>query len=515
MSYNRSSTRPLVNNSNDVTQQGTALTPPLVHRYPTVSDSFPPNPTQENPWSGIKYPPSLPSTTTFVDSDVPIEQSYSSLRQPSPLSIKPVRTDEYSILRIDHYTTIGQPDISPTQVYNQLEHSTKQELSPIQDYSKLDRTGNIDTDTLGCDDHYSTPYSMVNEPLPIQDYSKLDRSGNFSKQIYNSTEVSSGHGDHHHSPQDRPPLQDYNQLHYSMGNVSQPTQNYSKLDRGGNFDKDTLGHDDHYSTPYSMVNEPPPIQDYSKLDRSGNFSKQIYNSIEVSSGHGDHHHSPQDRPPLQDYNQLHYSMGNVSQPTQNYSKLDHGGNFDKDTLGHDDHYSTPYSMVNEPPPIQNYNKLDRSGNSSKEIYNSMEAFSGDGDCHSRPQDRLPLQDYNQMHYSMGNESQPTQDYRKLDHEGYVGKEVYNTMEVPLRQSPHSKHSLEKLFDDPRYSTIESVKTDSLHSADLEHYDYSTISESHDGVTKTSGTKAIPLVPPSTRHLGNYKRDPNYVPVKKN
>ena len=423
MSYNRSSTRPLVNNSNDVTQQGTALTPLLVHRYPTISDSFPPNPTQENPWSGIKYPPSLPSTTTFVDSDVPIEQSYSSLRQLSPLSIKPVRTEEYSILRVDHYTTIGQPDILPTQVYNQLEHSTKQELSPIQGYSKLDRTGNIDTDTLGHDDHYSTPYSMVNDPPPIQDYSKLDRSGNFSKQIYNSMEVSSGHGDHHHSPQDRPPLQDYNQLDYSMGNESQPTQDYRKLDRSGNFDKDTLGHDDHYSTPYSMINEPPPIQNYSKLDRSGNFSKQIYNSIEVSSGHGDHHHSPQDRPPLQDYNQLDYSMGN--------------------------------------------------------------------------------------------ESQSTQDYRKLDHKGYVGKEVYNTMEVPLRQSPHSKHSLEKLFDDPRYSTIESVKTDSLHSADLEHYDYSTISESHDGVTKTSGTKAIPLVPPSTRHLGNYERDPNYVPVKKN
>ena len=423
MSYNRSSTRPLVNNSNDVTQPEIALTPPLVHRYPTVSDSFPPNPTRENPWSGIKYPPSLPSTTTFVDSDGPIEQSYSSLRQPSPLSVKPVCAEEYSILRVDHYTTIGQPDISPTQVYNQLEHSTKHDLSPIQDYSKLDRSGNIDTDTFGCDDHYSTPYSMVNEPPPIQDYSKLDRSGNFSKQIYNSMEVFSGHGDHHHSPQDRPPLQDYNQLDYSMGNVSQPTQNYSKLDRGGNFDKDTLGHDDHYSTPYSMVNEPPPIQNYSKLDRSGNFSKETYNSTEASSGHSDHH--------------------------------------------------------------------------------------------SRPQDRPPFQDYNQLHYSMGNESQPTQDYRKLDHEGYVGKEVYNTMEVPLRQSPHSKHSMEKLFDDPRYSTIESVKTDSLHSADLEHYDYSTISESHDGVTKTSGTKAIPLVPPSTRHLGNYERDPNYVPVKKN
>ena len=330
MSYNRSSTRPLVNNSNDVTQPGTALTAPLVHRYSTVSDSFPANPTQENPWPGVKYPPSLLPTNTFVDSDGPIEQSYSSLRQPSPLSIKPVRTEEYSILRVDHYTTIGQPDISPTQVYNQLEHSTKQELSPIQDYSKLDRSGNFDTDTLG--------------------------------------------------------------------------------------------HDDHYTTPYSMVNDPPPIQDYSKLDRSGNFNKEIYNSMEVSSCHGDHH--------------------------------------------------------------------------------------------SRPQDRPPLQAYNQLDYSMGNESQPTQDYRKLDHKGYIGKEVYNTMEVPLRQSPHTKHSLEKLFDDPRYSTIESVTTDSLHSADLEQYEYSSISGSHDGVTKTSGTKAIPLLPPSTRHLGNYERDPNYVPVKK-
>ena len=422
MSYNRSSTRPLVNNSNDVTQPGTALTPPLVHRYSTVSDSFPANPTQENPWSGIQYPPSLPPTNTFVDSDIPIEQSYSSLRQPSPLSIKPVRTEEYSILRVDHYTTIGQPDISPTQVYNQLEHSTKQGLSPIQGYSKLDHSGNFDTDTLGHDDHYSTPYSMVNDPPPIQDYSKLDCSGNFSKEIYNSTEVSSGHGDHHSRPQDRPPLQDYNQLDYSMGNESQPTQNYSKLDHSGNFDTDTLGHDYHYSTPHSMVNDPPPIQDYSKLDRSGNFSKEIYNSTEVSSGHGDHH--------------------------------------------------------------------------------------------SRPQDRPPLQAYNQLDYSIGNESQPTQDYRKLDHKEYIGKEVYNTMEVPLRQSPHSKHSLEKLFDDPRYSTIESVTTDSLHSADLEQYEYSTISGSHDGVTKTSGIKAIPLVPPSTRHLGNYERDPNYVPVKK-
>ena len=240
----------------------------------------------------------------------------------------------------------------------------------------------------------------------------------------------------------------------SYGSLNQPstlpicpvyTDEYSKLHTSQSSLRqlDESPHHEYHQLDHSMKQQPQAVQDYSKLDRSGNFGK-VSNTLEESLGQCPPlFHNDQDT--KQKYNQLDHSMKLESQPVQDYSKLDRSGNFKKVdmSLGQSDHYDA---------------------------------------------NRPPHEEYNRLDHSTKLESHPVQDYRKL---GNVSKGKYKPLEMSLEQSPQlPQNALEKMFDDPRYSMLGSIATD---SKVLEHYEYSTdlrSQQSHDEATEMGGVEVV-------------------------
>ena len=259
------------------------------------------------------------------------------------------------------------------------------------------------------------------------------------------------------------------------------TDEYSKLHTSHSSLRqlDESPHHKYHQLDHSMKQQPQAVQDYSKLDRSGNFGK-VSNTLEESLG------------------QCPPSFHNDQDTQQKYNRLDH-------------------SMKLESQPVQDYSKLDRSGNFEK-VYNTLDMSLGQSDDHDA--NRPPREEYNRLDHSTKLESQPFQDYSKL---GNVSKGKYKPLEMSLEQSPQlPQNALEKMFDDPRYSMLGSIATD---SKVLEHYEYSIdliSQQSYDEATEMGGVEVVnnpknvllpnPKGSLKSKYSGNYERDPGYTPV---